>query len=101
MGKAMDLQPEDPDALIEFGKEFLDKGENETAMFYFNSAKKKLSIEDTEAYEKIILTLLEHDLPEKAVPFINTIAKERPDFYNNLGLAYRRKNKLKRGYRGL
>ncbi len=95
MKKALDLKPEEPEALLEFGKAFLDKNENKTAMFYFHSVMKKISAEDIEMYEEIILILLKHGLTEESIPFIKTIAEERPDLYNNLGLAYRKKNMLK------
>ncbi len=95
MKMARELEPEDPETLIEFGKVYLDKGENQTAIEYFTTAKGKISKEDIELYEEMILCLLDHDLPGESVPFIETVAEERPDLYNSLGLAYRRKSKIK------
>ena len=95
MKRAEDIKTDTPESLIEFGKFHLNNGNRETAMSYFNSAKEIISVEDIELYEEILLCLLEHDLPDEAVPFIENIADERPDLYNNLGLAYRRVNRFK------
>ncbi len=94
--KAQDLKPVDPKSLIEFGKAWLEKGDNQKALPFFNVVKKKISKEDIELYEEIILSLLKHNLPEEAAPFIETVAGERPDLYNNLGVAFRRTKKLKK-----
>ncbi len=90
MSKAAELTPNDPQELVDLGKVWAKKENAEKATHYFKLAldHSKASKEDVELYEDIINSLFEIGKLKEAIPLINTVADERPDLYNLLGLAY-------------
>jgi tetratricopeptide (TPR) repeat protein len=90
LAKAAKLTPTEPPELVELGKVWLKKEDPKKAMHFFKMALNhdKTSKEDIELYEGVILSLLEYGLVKETVPVIEVIAKDRPDLYNALGMAY-------------
>jgi tetratricopeptide (TPR) repeat protein len=90
LGKAANLIPQDPHELIDLGRVWLERGEVEKAVQFIHRGMnhEKASQEDVCLYEKAIDALLEHGLVWEAAPLIDVVSKQRPDFYNALGMAF-------------